>query len=106
MINNRIPKFLDVFERALKGNGSGEWLYGSSVTYADLALSFLVDGLLFAFPRAMESPKGLPSVPLVAALRNRVRALPRIHAYQSSPRCQPFSNGVYRAYPELDREIE
>lgn len=105
---NRIPKYLQVFERALKGNSAGksEWLHGNSATYADLALAFLVDGLLFAFPRAMASPKGLPAAPLVDALHQRVKALPRIRAYQSSDRCQPFSNGLYRKYPELDGEIE
>ena len=107
-MQNRIPKFFRVFERALKGNtaGKSEWLCGDSVTYADLALAFLIDGFLFAFPRAMASPKGMPATPLVEALHQRVKALPRIKAYQASERCQPFSNGIYRKYPELDREIE
>lgn len=39
-IENRLPKFLGYFERVLKGKASGDgpWLYGGSLTYADLVL--------------------------------------------------------------------
>lgn len=39
-IENRLPKFFGYFERVLKSKASGEgpWLYGGSLTYADLVL--------------------------------------------------------------------
>jgi glutathione S-transferase len=38
--SNRLPKFLGYFERVLKGkaSGTGPWLYGGKLTYADLVL--------------------------------------------------------------------
>lgn len=39
----RIPKFFKHFEQALEANG--EWLVGDSLTYADLMLYYLVDGV-------------------------------------------------------------
>lgn len=39
-VTNRLPKFLGYFERVLQSNvsGSGPWLYGGNLTYADLVL--------------------------------------------------------------------
>jgi len=39
-VKNRLPKFLSYFERVLgsKASGDGPWLYGGSLTYADLVL--------------------------------------------------------------------
>lgn len=39
----RIPKFFKHFEQALEAND--EWLVGDSLTYADLMLYHLVDGV-------------------------------------------------------------
>ena len=43
----RIPKFFKHFESILSSNkeSDGEWLYGSELTYADLALYHLVEGV-------------------------------------------------------------
>ena len=98
----RLPKFLEYFERVLKGESSqgGEYLYGGKLTYADLVLMQCVDGLGFAFPkcvgRVREEYKG------VFGLVDRVRGLEEVKAYLGSERRQKYSMGIYRAYEELD----
>ena len=96
----RLPKFLNYFERVLKGNPAG-WLAGKSLTYADLSLFQVVAGLDYAFPRAMAAMRG--SCPGVVALHRRVQERPRIAAYLKSSRRLPFNDhGIFRHYPELD----
>jgi glutathione S-transferase len=62
----RIPKFLGWFERILARNpeGAGQ-LVGSALTYADLSLFQIVEGLVYAFPRRMRRTLG--EVPRLAA---------------------------------------
>jgi len=97
---NRIPKYLTWFERILAHRG--DWLAGHSWSYADLSLFHLIEGLRFAFPRRMATVAR--DTPKVMALRDAVASLPQIAAYLASDRRQPFSNGVFRHYPELDGE--
>jgi glutathione S-transferase len=49
-VKNRLPKFLSYFERVLgsKSSGDGPWLYGGSLTYADLVLFHVSPTLLSA----------------------------------------------------------
>ncbi|HTN53196.1 MAG TPA: glutathione S-transferase family protein, partial [Anaeromyxobacter sp.] len=62
----------------------------------------VVAGLRYAFPRAMA--RHARRVPRLAALHDRVAALPRIAAYLASERRIPFNEGgIFRRYPELDR---
>ena len=42
--------------------------------------------------------------PKLGALHDAVAALPDLQAYLKSGRRQPFSNGIFRHYPELDPE--
>ena len=96
----RIPAYLAWFERVLDGNGGGH-LVGNGPTYADLSLFQLVEGLSHAFPKA--AGRALAANPKIAALRDRVGALPRIAAYLASERRIPFNEqGIFRRYPELD----
>ena len=45
--------------------------------------------------------------PALAALRETVRARPPIASYLASPRRLPFNEyGVFRHYPELDRDAK
>ncbi len=99
---DRLPKFLGWFERILAANPAGpDHLVGSFVTYADLSLFQLVEGLRFAFPRASE--RELAKLPQVTALHNAVAARPRLKAYLASERRVPFKEtGIFRRYPELD----
>jgi glutathione S-transferase len=99
---DRIPKYIGWFERILARNPHGSrQLAGSSVSYADLSLFQLTEGLNYAFPRRMQQI--LPGVPRVAALRHAIAERPRIRAYLASDRRIPFNEqGIFRHYPELD----
>lgn len=98
----RIPKFLAWFETILARNPKGaRHLVGARVTYADLSLFQLVEGLAYAFPKAMT--RALKKTPRVADLRAAVAERPRIRAYLASGRRIPFNeSGIFRHYPELD----
>jgi glutathione S-transferase len=101
-IETRIPKFFDWFEGILGRPAPKDYLLGEAVTYADLSLFQLVDGLRYAFPQALAHIDA--GHPLLAALHARVAARPRIAAYLASPRRLPFNEeGIFRHYPELDR---
>lgn len=98
----RIGKFLGYFERVLKANPDGpSHLVGAALTYADLGLFQLVEGLRYAFPKAMAAHES--AWPHTLALRDAVAKLPRIATYLASPRRIPFNpDGIFRHYPELD----
>src|SRR5262252_1836990 len=97
----RLPKFLRYFERVLQKSG-GPYLLGRKLTYADLSLFQIVEGLRYAFPRRMKRFER--KVPRVLALHARVAKRPRIAAYLASPRRVAFSQwGIYRYFKELDR---
>jgi glutathione S-transferase len=100
--DQRIPKFLNWFETILARNPDGPGhLVGGSVSYADLGLFQLVEGLRYAFPKAAE--RALSKTPLVGALAAAVAGRPRIKAYLASDRRIPFNeDGIFRRYPELD----
>ncbi|HZH09590.1 MAG TPA: glutathione S-transferase [Microvirga sp.] len=99
---SRIPKFLRWFETLLARNPSGSgYLVGRSLTYVDLSLFQVVEGLLYAFPKATK--RSLRQTPKVAALRETVAGRPRIRAYLDSPRRIPFNeDDIFRRYAELD----
>lgn len=98
---NRLPKYLDYFEAVLAANPGGDWLAGDALSYADLSVFQIIAGLRYAFPRAMARVQG--DYPGLAALHDRVAALPAIAAYLESERRLPFNQeGIFRCYPELD----
>src|SRR5690242_7561186 len=99
----RLPKYLGYFERvlALNARGRNRCLVGSATTYADLSLFQVVEGLRYAFPRAMRKLED--ELPLTLELHDRIAQRPGIAAYLASPRRIPFNNeGIFRRYPELD----
>lgn len=99
---NRLPRFLEWFETILVRNPRGDaHLVGARLTYADLSLFQIVEGLKYAFPRAMK--REMAKAPRVTALHDRVAARPRIRAYLASERRIPFNeDDIFRHYPELD----
>ena len=102
-VAQRLPKFLGYFERVLRDEAAddGSYLLGSAHSYVDLSLFQVVEGLRYAFSRAMRRIE--PEHPRVVALRDRVAARPRLAAYVASPRRLPFNeHGIFRRYPELD----
>ena len=101
-IATRVPKFFDYFEGILAGAKRGGYFTGARVTYADLSMFQLVEGLRYAFPKSMSRIE--PGYPRLAALRDQVAARPNIAAYLASKRRIPFSEeGIFRHYPELDK---
>jgi len=96
----RMPKFFDYFERVLKNNG-GKFMVGRRLSYVDLSMFQIIEGLRYAFPKRMKRFE--KRLPLLVALHDRVAARPRIKAYLASERRIPFSQwGIYRYFKELD----
>jgi glutathione S-transferase len=96
----RPQKYLGYFERVLERSG-GPWLLGRRISYADLSLFQVVEGLRYAFPKTNRRLE--KQIPGVVAVRDAVSARPRIAAYLASPRRIPFNEyGIFRHYRELD----
>jgi len=96
----RLPKFLDYFAQVLKRNES-DYLVGKSASYVDLSMFQMIDGLRYAFPRAMAKLECKYS--RLVGLHDRVAARRRLAGYLASDRRLPFNQqGIFRHYPELD----
>ena len=96
----RVPKFLGYFEDLLE-TSAGTWITGRRLTYVDLSLFQIVDGLRYAFPRRMKAFER--EIPALVDLRDRVASRPNIKAYLSSERRIAFNeDGIFRHYGELD----
>jgi glutathione S-transferase len=84
----RLPKFLKYFACPER-----------TFSYVHLSLFQMVEGLRYAFPKAMKrlEPDGL------TALHEKVGRRRRLAAYLASSRRIPFNPmGIFRHYPELD----
>jgi glutathione S-transferase len=103
-LSERMPKYLGYFERVLTQNPAGPaHSVGDALSYVDLSLFQLREGLRYAFPRATADFDA--KYPHLAALASNVSARPRIAAYLNSPRRIPFNeSGIFRHYPELDQD--
>ncbi|PDT82428.1 glutathione S-transferase [Sinorhizobium sp. BJ1] len=103
-LKERLPKYLGYFERVLTENPKGrEHSVGGQLTYVDLSLFQLVEGLRYAFPNSMRATE--EHVPALVALHDAVAARPRIRSYLASSRRLAFNEScVFRHYPELDRQ--
>ncbi|MFS8146326.1 glutathione S-transferase [Rhizobium sp. BR 249] len=101
-IRERIPKFLGYFERVLRQNPEGtNHLVGGALTYVDLSLFQVIEGLSYAFPKAIAKRRA--EYPGLLALHGAVAKRPNIARYLASPRRLAFNEeGIFRHYPELD----
>ena len=98
--NERVPKYLGYFERLLEDNG-GAYVTGRRLTYVDLSLFQIVEGLRYAFPKRMKAFER--KIPGLVELRDRVAARPNIKAYLASERRIAFNeDGIFRRYKALD----
>jgi glutathione S-transferase len=96
----RLPRYLGYFERVVR-HGGGPYLLGAAASHADLSLFQALEGLAYAFPRALA--RASAATPGVLALREHVRERPRLAAYLASERRVAFNqDGIFRRYPELD----
>jgi glutathione S-transferase len=99
-LKSRMPKYMRWFEGVLEQSG-GKYLLGRKLTYADLSLFQIVEGLRYAFPKAAARLE--KKTPRVVDLHDAVAARPRMKAYLASERRIPFNEmGIFRHYPELD----
>lgn len=97
----RVPKYLGYFEQLL-ADGGGRYVTGRRLTYVDLSLFQIVDGLRYAFPKRMAAYER--NIPGLVDLHDRVAARPSIKAYLGSDRRIPFNEeGIFRRYKALDR---
>ncbi|MBI2320266.1 MAG: glutathione S-transferase [Betaproteobacteria bacterium] len=103
LLSSRLPKYLGYFERVLEANRKkGPYLAGDALTYADLSAFQMLEGLRYAFPRAMARLEA--AFPRLVALHDLISVRPRIAAYLASKRRVEFNpSGIFRHYPELDR---
>jgi glutathione S-transferase len=103
-LKHRVPKFVGYFDRIIGANParSGHTI-GDALTYVDLSLFQIAEGLAYAFPRAMKNfDKDYPNV---AKVRDMVRERPNIKTYLTSKRRLAFNeSGIFRHYPELDQD--
>jgi glutathione S-transferase len=96
----RVPKYLGYFEGLLKSHG-GFYLTGRRLTYVDLSLFQIVEGLRYAFPKRMKAFER--RIPGLIDLHDHVAARPNIKAYLASERRIPFNeDGIFRRYKALD----
>jgi len=96
----RAPKFLAYFEQALRGN-SGKFMIGRRLSYVDLSMFQIIEGLRYAFPKAIAGFE--TKIPRLIELHDHVRERPNIAAYLNSERRIPFNrDGIFRHYSELD----
>ena len=96
----RVPKLLGYFEDVLEKT-RGPYGFGRKISYVDLSLFQIVDGLRYAFPKRMKRFE--KQIPRLVALHDHVAERPRIAAYLQSERRIPFNEwGIFRAYKELD----
>ncbi|PKA42197.1 glutathione S-transferase [Rhizobium sullae] len=102
-IKERVPKFLGYFERVLQQNPKGsQHILGDALTYVDLSLFQIIEGLNYAFPNGMAGYQ--TTYPALSALHVAVARRPNIAAYLKSERRIPFNeDGIFRHYPELDK---
>ncbi len=99
-LDERVPKYLGYFETVLTKSG-GPYVLGRKFCYVDLSLFQLIEGLRYAFPKAM--PRIERDLPGVVGVHDKVAARARIKAYLASPRRIAFNEmGIFRYYPELD----
>lgn len=71
------------------------------MSYVDLSMFQVLEGLSYAFPRTMR--RLAPRMKRLQRLRESVRERPRVAAYLASPRRVPFNeDDLFRNYPEME----
>ncbi len=98
----RAPELLGYFEKVLQRNPGGRgYMLGRRLSYVDLSMFQIVDGLRYAFPKLMRRLES--ETPGLAALHERVAQRPNIASYLASERRLAFNeDGIFRHYPELE----
>ena len=79
----QVPQMLGYFERVLQKNG-GRYSVGRKLSYIDMSLFQIVEGLRYAFPKRMKRFE--KKIPGFVALRDRVAQRPRYGRLSQSKR--------------------
>jgi glutathione S-transferase len=88
----RVPKFLGYFERVLQRNG-GKYLVCRRLTYVDLSLFQIVEGLRYAFPTAHEAfREENPRIGRTARPRRQAPARKSLHDLEAAHRIFPMGH--------------
>jgi len=99
-LDERAPKYLGYFEN-VRSKSRGPFLLGRRITYVDLSMFQLIEGMRYAFPLATKRLER--KIPGLVEIRDRVAERPGIKDYLASPRRIAFNEmGIFRHYPELD----
>ena len=96
-LNERAPKYLGYFENVLKKSG-GPLLLGRKITYVDLSMFQLIEGLRYAFPKAMKASSArcrASSACTTASRRGRV-SRPISPRRAASPSTRAAFSGIIR----------
>lgn len=98
----RAPELLGYFENVLRRNRTRSgYMIGRRLSYVDLSMFQIIEGLRYAFPKTMERIE--PDRPGLVALHARVAEQQNVAAYLASERRLAFNqDGIFRHYPELD----
>lgn len=98
----RGPELLSYFEQVNQANSARSvYMVGGRLTYIDLSIFQLVEGLRYAFPNMMVRIRR--KIPGLLALHEVVSSKPSLRSYLGSERRLPFNqDGIFRHYPELD----
>ena len=100
-INALLVRLVRQGKRVVRPNGGGPFVFGRKLSYVDLSMFQIVEGLRYAFPKRMKRFE--KEIPRLVALRDRVAPRPRIAAYLESDRRIAFNEwGIFRADKELD----
>jgi glutathione S-transferase len=105
-LRHRLPKFLTYFECVLQQNTAGPaHAIGGTLSYVDLSLFQLAEGLRYAFPKAMRGWG--KNYPALEALHHAVSRRKNVGEYLASERRVVFNeSGIFRHYPELDHSLD
>lgn len=99
-LKHRAPKYLGYFDTVI-ARSKGPYVLGRAFSYVDLSLFQLIEGLRYAFPKAMRRIE--QDVQLVVKVHDKIAERERIKKYLASPRRIAFNeSGIFRHYPELD----
>lgn len=86
-----------------RGQSTPPYLVGETLTYADTTVWQVLDGLYFAFPNEMAARRAeFPE--LFEKFYEGLKERKWLREYLGSERRLAYSMGVFRHYPELDRQ--
>lgn len=89
----------------MERDGDGVRVLTDWCSYADLTLWHVVHGLKFAFPKELGAREEAGEFPtLLKTFFSSVPGHGQLKEYLESDRRKPYSQGIFRHYPELDRQ--